>query len=312
MDRPENKARLKKIKQLLTELTMGNVFKRIERTDSKDELETIMALANMVAEDLNVNMAYRAHINPNSCYSCTLQLFFVLDAWFKIEKTGSGVKRYLYFYDKELFMAPFESILDPDSQKQWARASKEIAGTSRPESNLWLTFRTKTGLLLPAYCTVIRLGPETSLNARYIITSSHVIKTKNPVEVPYLEGTKNSTIGPKIPSKRKKRLYFPDIGTIRNIAKYVTDHLDGPLPNLKDLAHQFGTNENKLKNGFRELYGMTVFQYQKEQRLRKAYALIKLSDIPIHMIATLVGFKKSNHLSREFKIKYGYSPSEIR
>jgi AraC-like DNA-binding protein len=312
MERPENKERLKKINQLLMELAMGKFFKRIERTDSKDELEAIMALANLVAEDLNINLSYRAHIDPDQSYSCTLQLFFVLNRLLKIEKTGSGVQKYLHFKEEELLMTSFESILDPNSQKQWAKAAKEIARTSRPESTLWLTFRTNTGLLLPAFCSVIQLGVDTSLKGRYIITTSHVIKTRHPVAAPFYEGSGQPKDGPKGRPMGRKRLYAPEKWKVRNTGKYITDHMDRPLPKLKELAHQFGINEFKLKRGFKELYGMTVFQYLKEQRLRKAHVLVKFTNIPILTITAMVGFKQPNHLSREFKAKYGYRPTDLR
>src|SRR5690606_7861742 len=100
--------------------------------------------------------------------------------------------------------------------------------------------------------------------------------------------------------------------SIRTAEKYILDHLNEPLPILMDLAHTLGTNEFKLKWGFKELYGMTIFQFIKEQRLRKAHVLVRYTNNKIVAIARSVGFKHGNHLSREFKKRYGYNPTELR
>ena len=79
-----------------------------------------------------------------------------------------------------------------------------------------------------------------------------------------------------------------------------------------ELAHEFGTNEYKLKKGFKELYGMTVFQFLKNERLRNAHVLVKSSTVPFKRIARQNGFKNATHFSREFKARYGYTPSDLR
>lgn len=78
------------------------------------------------------------------------------------------------------------------------------------------------------------------------------------------------------------------------------------------MALKFWTNEYKLKKGFKELNGMTVFQFLKEERLRKAHVLVEHSNKSFKEIAKMVGFKNSTHFSREFNIRYGYRPKALR
>ncbi|SHE13431.1 Adenosine deaminase [Chlamydia abortus] len=46
-------------------------------------------------------------------------------------------------------------------------------------------------------------------------------------------------------------------------------------PSLLELSRMIGINDNKLKIGFKELYGTTVFGYLREKRLEKALNLIR-------------------------------------
>ena len=99
---------------------------------------------------------------------------------------------------------------------------------------------------------------------------------------------------------------------IRDVHDMILNNLDRDLPQLKDLALQMGTNEYKLKYGFKQLYGTTVFRFLTHERLRKTKTLIQHSDLSLKEIAHMTGFKSAAHFSRAFKDKYGLSPSELR
>ncbi|WP_146032831.1 AraC family transcriptional regulator, partial [Arenibacter sp. NBRC 103722] len=72
------------------------------------------------------------------------------------------------------------------------------------------------------------------------------------------------------------------------------------------------TNEFKLKYGFKELYGTTVFKYLVQERLRKAKTLVQYTQLNFKSIAKMVGFKSVPHFSRTFSEQYGYSPKIFR
>ena len=92
----------------------------------------------------------------------------------------------------------------------------------------------------------------------------------------------------------------------------IINNLEKDLPSLKELALQMGTNEYKLKYGFKQLYGTTIFRFLIQERLRKAKTLIQYSKLTLKQIAKMTGFKSITHFSRAFKEKYGVSPSELR
>lgn len=126
---------------------------------------------------------------------------------------------------------------------------------------------------------------------------------------------KNITEKNVLPVNSRKPSYHLstlDIWKIIRVSEYIRDNLEDPLPSLKELAKSFGTNDYKLKYGFKRLYGATVFNYLTSERLTKAQIFVKHSNIPIKEVARMTGFKCPSHFSRTFKKKYGYTPRDLR
>ena len=92
----------------------------------------------------------------------------------------------------------------------------------------------------------------------------------------------------------------------------ILTNLEDDFPSLKEFALELGTNEFKLKYGFKELYGTTVHKFLIQERLRKAMMMVRYSDRPFKSIAEMTGFKSLAHFSRSFKQTYSLSPSDMR
>ncbi|WP_282043214.1 helix-turn-helix domain-containing protein [Winogradskyella flava] len=85
--------------------------------------------------------------------------------------------------------------------------------------------------------------------------------------------------------------------------------LENP-PSLTELAHQIGTNTNKLKIEFKAQFGVPVFKYLQNERLKKAYSLIKNERKTIQEAAWAVGYDSLGSFSNAFEKKFGYRPSQ--
>ncbi len=81
---------------------------------------------------------------------------------------------------------------------------------------------------------------------------------------------------------------------------------------LKSLARSFGLNEFKLKKGFKELFGTTVFDYLHDLRMEHARQLLLSDNILVNEVSGIVGYKNPNHFSTAFKRKYGINPNQLR
>ena len=102
-----------------------------------------------------------------------------------------------------------------------------------------------------------------------------------------------------------------DATTIQNVYEYIINNLEEPLPSSKKLSNMFGTNEFKLKNGFRNFFHTSIYQFYNDERLKKASQLIQTTDLPLKEIAFLCGFNSYLNFYKAFRKKYLISPSNV-
>ncbi|MBD2700524.1 helix-turn-helix transcriptional regulator [Spirosoma sp. BT702] len=81
---------------------------------------------------------------------------------------------------------------------------------------------------------------------------------------------------------------------------------------LLQLSRYVGLNDYKLKKGFRELLGTTVFGYLSSIRMDYAHQLLRSTNQTIGEIALTLGYSESHHFSTAFQRKFGYLPSQLR
>ncbi len=84
------------------------------------------------------------------------------------------------------------------------------------------------------------------------------------------------------------------------------------LPNkIKDLAKKVGTNEYKLKVGFRHIYGNSIHNYLVDQRLENGRILLAKSGSSVSNVAEKVGYSNPSHFIEAFKKKFGITPKKL-
>lgn len=313
----ENKKRMEQIHTVLMEFASGNFLYKLERTELKDELEALIALVNMTVEEIKDSFLHQEHVNQNETYGHLVQLFFLLDKRDIIRAFNVGVKQLLFFEDMDVRGKPFHSFLTPESELVWNKLKSKLTegGSSSDDQVIKLSFKTKQGLILTTNCLVGKPIGGTDLSDNIMVISVEMVMASKQRE---LALRKVVSIGKerKAPDdgfiKKTKRLSTTDIRKIRQVHDHILENLDKHLSPLVELAHSFGTNEYKLKHGFKQLYGQTIFSFLLSERLKKASILIQHSDIPLKMVAHICGFKSAPHFSRAFKEKYDYTPSELR
>lgn len=80
-----------------------------------------------------------------------------------------------------------------------------------------------------------------------------------------------------------------------------------------ELAAQAYVSEKSLREAFRRTFGQTPYRYQLDVKLRMAGAYLENHPhMTLAEIACNLGFCDEFHLSRQFKAKYGISPSTYR
>ncbi|MUL35146.1 AraC family transcriptional regulator [Gloeocapsopsis dulcis] len=83
-------------------------------------------------------------------------------------------------------------------------------------------------------------------------------------------------------------------------------------PALLDLAKLVGLNDFKLKQGFRHLFGTTVFGYLQTCRMEQAQQLLSDRSLSIAEIAQRVGYASASQFCHAFKRYAGMKPSDYR
>lgn len=104
-----------------------------------------------------------------------------------------------------------------------------------------------------------------------------------------------------------KILRKSDIEKVDYVAKRIQGDLSTNLT-VESLAKEAGTNVNKLQEGFKYVYNLTVNKYMQHVKLEAAKEMLKLSDKNISEIVTSIGLNNRSYFSKIFKEKYGVSP----
>ncbi len=102
-----------------------------------------------------------------------------------------------------------------------------------------------------------------------------------------------------------------DIERIETIHDWIKDNVNY-YGSLHSVAKRFGLNVNKLNRGFKQLYGLTVFDHVSKIRMEKASQLLKETDMPIAEISFESGYTRVSAFTRAFKKLFGYSPKLLR
>lgn len=102
-----------------------------------------------------------------------------------------------------------------------------------------------------------------------------------------------------------------DMAKLHHAKFLVEQNLSHPL-SLRELAHEVGLNDFKLKKGFKELFGYTVFGYLHELRMQEATRLLQDRRRSISEVAEYCGYEYVQHFNTAFKKKFGLTPGNYR
>lgn len=81
--------------------------------------------------------------------------------------------------------------------------------------------------------------------------------------------------------------------------------------NAPEIAKSLSMSESKLTRLFHSVYGISLHQYVKNQRLEKAASLILQGNMNVSEAALKCGYNNMSHFSKEFQKKFGTVPSKL-
>lgn len=109
--------------------------------------------------------------------------------------------------------------------------------------------------------------------------------------------------GDKLPQILRKS----DIEKVDYVAKRIQGDIGSNLT-VEALAKEAGTNVNKLQEGFKYVYNLTVNKYMQHKKLEAAKEMLMNSDKNISEIVVSIGLNNRSYFSKIFKEKYGVNP----
>jgi len=81
-------------------------------------------------------------------------------------------------------------------------------------------------------------------------------------------------------------------------------------PSLQELSDEIGLSLKKLKEGFKQIYGDSVFSFLLDYKMEVARKLLEAGDHNVNEVGLKVGYSTSSHFIAAFKKKYGTTPKK--
>ena len=96
---------------------------------------------------------------------------------------------------------------------------------------------------------------------------------------------------------------------IRNAKEIIINKMADP-PTLQELANEIGLNIKKLKEGFKQIYGDTVYSFLFDYKMEHARKLLESNQYNVNEVGIQVGYSTSSHFIAAFKKKFGTTPKQ--
>ena len=107
------------------------------------------------------------------------------------------------------------------------------------------------------------------------------------------------------------RLAASDVSRVRDAREILLQDMENP-PSMTQLARMAGINEKKLKYGFKQVFGMPVFEYFRNYRLEMARDLLASGIMSVTEVGVHIGYQSLSHFSEEFRKKFGVTPKKFQ
>jgi AraC family transcriptional activator of pyochelin receptor len=101
-----------------------------------------------------------------------------------------------------------------------------------------------------------------------------------------------------------------DARKLKEAKEILLEKLDNP-PILKELSELTGLSEYKLKEGFKQVYGTTVYGFVLDKKLEIARENLEKGEMQVKDIAFEIGYENPSHFIAAFKKKYGITPKQF-
>ncbi len=100
-----------------------------------------------------------------------------------------------------------------------------------------------------------------------------------------------------------------NVKRIRRAKELVIANMAEP-PSLNELAKEVGLSLKRLKEGFKQIYGDSVYSFLFDYKMEYARRLLDSGQYNVNEIGLRIGYSTSSHFIAAFKKKYGTTPKK--
>lgn len=100
-----------------------------------------------------------------------------------------------------------------------------------------------------------------------------------------------------------------DVLKIKQAKDIIIQQMTEP-PTLQELADHIGLNIKKLKIGFKQIYGDSVFSFLFDYKMEYARKLLDEGNYNVNEVGLKIGYSSASHFISAFKKKYGITPKK--
>ncbi|MFH7243793.1 MAG: helix-turn-helix transcriptional regulator [Spirulina sp.] len=188
--------------------------------------------------------------------------------------------------------------IDPQLFQQWVGdASQDIPDLLRPDDQPYLERSGTPTAAMQMAVQAILCCPFQGLTQRLYLESK--VWELMALLIEDLKTTPDQASAPVLKPDDVERIHYA--------GKLLRRQMTHP-PSLMELARATGINDHKLKVGFRQVFGTTVFGYLHEHRMERSRHLLESGDLSVTEAAEAVGFASRGHFAAAFRRKYGVNP----
>ena len=96
---------------------------------------------------------------------------------------------------------------------------------------------------------------------------------------------------------------------IRKAKEIIISRMAEP-PSLQELSAEIGLNLKKLKEGFKQIYGDTVYSFLFDYKMEHSRKLLESNQFNVNEVGLQVGYSTASHFIAAFKKKFGTTPKK--
>ncbi len=100
-----------------------------------------------------------------------------------------------------------------------------------------------------------------------------------------------------------------NVAKIKKAKKIIISRMAEP-PTLKELADEIQLPLNRLKEGFKQIYGDSVFSFLFDYKMEIARQMLATGSHNVNEVGLRVGYSTSSHFIASFKKKFGTTPKK--